>query len=187
MFRDDDIFTTQPTYTFEELFESSDKFLEEFKASGFNTEISDDKVKVLYLHLYAEYGHSHINDFSKDHWKYNIWSTIDKYGPTWEKNLQIQKRLRELTEKDLLGGGQMVTNVSMNPSTEPTTQTTEELPTVNQQTTSKNMRSILSGYEHLVVLLEADVTTEFTSKFKKFFKKIIIGKMKSYITNEEDD
>ena len=95
------------------------------------------------------------------------------YGPTWEKRLDVQNKLRGLTDKELIEGTKQINNHSYNPSTEPSTNDTEELPTTNEQTSTKYKKSKMDAYAILIALLETDVTEEFVAKFKKLFLSIV--------------
>lgn len=131
-----------------------------------------DKELIWYL-LYARYGNSHIAMSDENQFRAAINSTIFMYGPSWEKRLEIQANLRNLTEADMLTGGKAIYNHSYNPSTAPTTSSLEELNTINEQNTTNYKKSKLEGYSMLLSLLETDVTEEFIGKFKKLFLTVV--------------
>ena len=162
--------------TFSDVFDTAEGFKAEYEASTLATGLSrikSESVDILYYLLYARYGNSVIASFDENQFKYKVFSIIFQYGPTWERKLEAQKVIRELTEDDITRGTKRVNNRSYNPSTAPSTDTLEELPTINEQYTDGWKKSKLEGYASLLALLETDVTEEFISRFKKLFITIV--------------
>lgn len=95
------------------------------------------------------------------------------YGPTWSKRLDIQEKLRGLTEDELMHGSKAIHNQAFNPGTAPSTQTLEELTAINQQATTNHKKSKIQAYVDLYDVLATDVTKEFIDKFARFFIKIL--------------
>lgn len=173
------------TRTFADIFDEEDKFIQGFRNSKLNTDsLNDDDVKATYYLLYSRYGNSHILSSDENRFKYCIYSTMFSFGPTWAKRLQIQKRLRELTEEDLREGTRGTFNRAMNPETEPSTVDTEELAYVNEQNVQKYKKSKVEGYAMLWALLDTDVTTDYVKKFEKFFIRVLLPEGPLYY--EED-
>ena len=111
-----------------------------------------------------------------------------EYGPTWEKRLDIQKAIRDLTLDDIRLGSKAIYNQAMNPSTEPSTSTLEEITYINQQNTTNYKKSPLDGYSMLLELLDTDVTKEFVDKFKICFKTFVSPERPIiYVSEDEDD
>ena len=109
------------------------------------------------------------------------------YGPSWEKRLDIQKALRTLSTDEILTGAKAIHNHSYNPSTEPSTDTIDELPTINEQNTTKYKKNILEAYSELYQLIETDVTEDFLDEFKKLFIQVLAPDMPLlYATYPED-
>lgn len=109
------------------------------------------------------------------------------YGPTWEKRLEIQKDLREMSMDDLRESAKAIYNHSMNPSTSPSTDTLEELLTINDQNVTKHRRSKTDAYALLISLLETDVTEEFLNKFKKLFLTVVTPELPLWYVTETID
>lgn len=149
-----------------------------------NTDLQQEDIGGLYYLLYARYGNSHSAYGDENQFKYAIFSTIWQYGPTWKKRLEIQENLRNLKEDELLRGGKAIYNHSYNPNTAPSTNTLEELLTINDQNTTNYKKSKLEGYANLMALLETDVSEEFLGKFKKHFIKITAPDYPLYYTTE---
>ena len=159
--------------TFSNIWENVDEFKEDYSDNGIGVSISDDNATTLYYLLYARYGNSTIASSDENQFKYKLFSIIFQYGPTWEKRLDIQKKLREMSEDDLRESAKAIYNHSYNPSTAPSTDTLDELTTINDQNVTKHKRSRTDAYALLLSLLETDVTGEFLDKFKKLFITIV--------------
>ena len=130
-------------------------------------------IDLVYYLLYARYANSTIASISEEQFAYKVFSTIFMYGPTWEKRLEIQSKVRSLTEDEIIVGTKRIHNISMNPSIAPTTDTLDELTTINQQMTDGWKKSKLEGYGILESLLTTDVTEQFIGKFKKLFITVV--------------
>ena len=163
-------------------------FLSEYQNNGIQTTISEQNAKTLYYLLYSRFGNDVVASSDTNRFKYDVWGTIFSYGPTWEKKLEIQEKLRNLTDDDLLIGSTNILNHSYNPGTAPSTSTLDELPAINEQNTSKHKKSKMDAYAMLISLLETDVTQKFLDKFKKLFLKVVQPeKPLWYGTNTIDD
>lgn len=171
------------TNTFQEIWDSAAKFVAEYKANGIKTTISDDNCTTLYYLLYAKYGNNPIASSDENRFKYAVWATIFKYGPTWEKRLEIQDKLRALSEDDLLRSGKSIFNHAYNPSTEPSTGSIEELPGINEQNTNQFVKSKIDAYGSLMELLRTDVTEQFLGEFRKLFKICLLENPLLYVTD----
>lgn len=169
----DSVYGSYRTRTFTDIYPKVEDFIKDYTYNGIKTTITTDSITTLYYLLYARYGNSHIVNSDENQFKYRLFSTIFMYGPTWEKRLDVQNKLRGLTDKELIEGTKQINNHSYNPSTEPSTSDTEELPTTNEQTSTKYKKSKMDAYAILITLLETDVTEEFVAKFKKLFLSIV--------------
>lgn len=131
------------------------------------------KLDLIYYLLLSNYANSVIASDDENRFKYKVFSTIFQYGPTWAKELETQKAIRELSLDELQEGTRNIVNAAANPSTTPSTQDTEELPYVNNQNVSKTKRSKVDGYALLLSLLKDDVTESFMNRFKPLFLNIV--------------
>lgn len=191
------------TMTFTDIWDSAENFKTDFQAGPFASCIHygeaipnpkpgepanyPDNVSLVYYLLYARYGNSPIANRDINQFKYKIYSVIFQYGPTWEKRLDIQKKLRDLSEDEIRTGAKAVYNAAFNPSTAPSTAALEELPYINNQNTTNFKKSKLEAYSILWEALRTDVTNEFIKKFENCFKKFVRPeKPLVYITDEED-
>lgn len=95
------------------------------------------------------------------------------YGPSWQKRLEIQQKLIDLSDDEIVKGTTAIYNSALNPGQTPSTQTLEELNYINSQNTTKYKKSKIEGYATLYSLIETDVTEEFIGKFKKLFITVV--------------
>lgn len=190
-----DLFGNYYTKKFTEIYDNVDKFIADYKnqnaefPNGIPAIISDTNATTLFYMLYAKYGNSSITNMDENQFKYKLFTIIYEYGPTWEKRLSIQARLRELTEDDILIGAKQLSQHAYNPSDEVNPNLNDgEINTTNEQTRIKYTRSILDGYANLITLLETDVTERFLAEFKKLFITVVMpSKPLWYATNIEEE
>lgn len=177
------------TKLFTELYNEADDFLDDWKASGLYKSglIKDDSVKTIFYLLYAKHGNDPIANYDENQFAYRMWSIIFKYGPSWEKKLDIQESLRGLSESDIQQGSMSMYNRALNPDTIPGTDTNTELPYVNDQTVSKSKKGVLDAYNQLWALLTNDVTTVFIDRFDTLFLKIVSPQRSVIYTTELED
>lgn len=150
---------------------------------------SQDTASTLYYLLYARYGNSTIASSDINQFKFKLLSIIYSYGPTWEKRLDIQDKLRALTEDEIAAGNLTIMNHAYNPSTAPSTNSLEQLTYINEQDTNQTKRAKMDAYAYLWDLLDTDVTTEFINRFQKLFLTIVQPELplwyETIINNEE--
>ena len=159
---------------FTDVYGDVESFVNDYNTCGIPASLTDaNNVSTLYYLLYAKYGNSTIASSDTTQFKYKLFSIIFSYGPSWEKRLEIQEDLRELTQDQLVTGSTQIHNHSYNPSTAPSTSTLEELTTINEQNTTKGKRGLLDAYSFLWDLIDTDVTTEFLNRFASLFIKIV--------------
>ena len=177
------------TVLFTDVWESSEDFISDYTDVGIPVTIdASTSATTLYYLLYARYGNTPIANNDITQFKYKIFSIIFQYGPTWEKRLDIQKKLRDLTESDLLVGQKAIYNNALNPSTVPSTGSLDELTYINSQNTTNLKKSKMDAYTQLWDLLRTDITEEFLVQFKKCFKQFVAPeKPIIYISENEDE
>lgn len=174
---------------FTDIYPTGESFLSDYKTSKIPTSISDETVTTLYYLLYSRYGNSTIAASDTNRFKYDLFATIFSYGPTWEKRMDIQEKLRGLTDEELFTDHTIINNHSYNPSTAPSTSTLDELTTINEQNTQKGKRDKLSAYAMLIRTLWTDVTEQFLDKFQKLFLIILQPELPLWYATDiiEDD
>ena len=186
-----------PQYTtvlFTEVWDSAEDFKSDLEDSAFAGCMRDgslqgqpDDVSLLFYLLYAKYGNNPIANNDITQFKYKVFSIMFQYGPTWERKLDIQTTLRNLTETEILTGSKAIYNQALNPSTAPSTGSLDELTYINAQNTTNLKRSKLEGYELLLSLLDDNLTAKFIERFGICFKKFVYPEQPLlYITEDEE-
>ena len=162
------------TKTFNEIWANYTTFSTDFSTSPFNGIIKANNLEILYYLLYAKFGNSFITNLDENQWKFKVFSTIWKYGPAWEKKLEIQANLKELDikSKDFLKGARAIYNKALNPETEPSTSALTELTYINEQNTTNYEKSKMDALTQLWNLIATDVTDSFLERFAPLFKRI---------------
>lgn len=183
----DSLYGSYRTRTYADIWSNVNSFLSDYQSVGIQQTISTETATNLYYLLYARYGNSNIASSDENQFKYKLFALIFMYGPTWEKRLDIQEKVRNLTEEELRESAKAIYNHSYNPSTAPSTDTVDELLTINDQNVTKHRRSKTDGYALLMSLLETDVTAEFLDRFKRLFITIVEPNLPLwYVTDQED-
>lgn len=174
------------TVLFGEIYTSAAEFLADYNLSPLK-KMSENEATTLFYLLFARYGNNPIANMSVDAFKMKLFATMYQYGPTWAKRIDIQDKLRNLTDDELRTGNKTIMNSALNPETLPSTGALEELTYINQQNTSGNKKSYINAYADLWELLKVDVTEDVLNKFKHLFKTIVIPEHTLIYTTEEDE
>ena len=162
------------TVLFTQVYDNVDTFLEDYNNIGIPAKVQESNVKTLYYLLYARFANSPIANRDINQFKYKLFSIIFEYGPTWEKELDIQDRLNSLTEEELSIGNRIVYNHAYNPGDEPSTSSLNELSYIDRQSTQNTKRSKVDGYAVLLSLLDDKITERFVKRFTKLFKQFVL-------------
>lgn len=175
------------TRTFIEIFPDEATFTREYNTNGVGQPLDADHIKTLYYLLYGRYGNSHIASSDENTFKYRIWSNIFMYGPAWQKRLEIQADIMAKDIAELSAGDFAIHNHSYNPGTTPSTTDTEELPTINEQNTTRYKKGLMSTYTQLWELISTDVTKYFLDTFKKLFLQIVNPELPLWYVTQLND
>ena len=138
-----------------------------------NNSLENDVIDKLYYLLYARYGNAPIAHYDETQFKYNIFALIFQYGPSWQKELKLQQKLRALKDDEIQEGQFAIYNHAAHDATAPSTHTKTELDYINDQNTTRMKKGKLTAYNDLLVLLKRDVTKAFIDRFAKLFNPII--------------
>ena len=217
------------TNLFCEIWDSSDKFLADYNNTGTEftnqvpTTISQENALMTYLLLFSRYGNNPIANYDVNQFKNKIFTIIWQYGPAWEKRLSMQEDIRNLTLQEIMTGTKTdwssegtqsqnnsgtdttINNHAYNPSTAPTTQSTNELDYIDQQQVAKGSntstisgtdskttgqvitKSKMDAYAQLWELVTTDVTNGYIAKFKNCFKQFVAPERRMiYVTEDEE-
>lgn len=162
---------------FSEVYMNLEEFVLDYNTIGIPKKLAkEETIETIYYLLLAEYANSTIQNTDLHQFRLLVFATIFEYGPTWEKRLEIQDKLRSLSLEDgseIYLGSKAVYNKAFNPGTAPSNADLTELPFINEQNTTNYKKGKLDGLAYLADLLETDVTRGFIDKFRKLFKKVI--------------
>lgn len=178
------------TVLFTDIWDDVDEFKADLADSPFAGCISTsspDSVSLVFYLLYSRYGNNPIANQDEEQFKMKLFATIFQYGPAWEKRLDIQSKLRALTEADILKGSGAIYNTALNPSTAPSTATLDELEYINSQNTTNYKKSKMDAYAQLWELISTDVTEEFLDKFKRCFKMFVSAERPLLYVSEDEE
>lgn len=180
------------TRTFTEIFPNEDTFVNEVRESRLNNPaITTEHLQQLYYLLYAAYGNSNIASSDENQFKYKMYTIIFNKGGKWQKNLEIQERLENLTESEITQINKVITNHAFNPGEIDAMSNGIDGETllnyINDQTANTMKGSILTAYNNYITLL-LDVSTDFIREFKPLFLTIVQPELPLwYISSEEDE
>ena len=178
------------TILFTDVWDDVAEFKSDFAASPFTGSIkatTPDNVSIVFYLLYARYGNNPIANNDVDQWKMKIFSVIYQYGPSWEKRLDIQAKLRALSENDLRKGSEAVHNHANNPSTSPSTYDDGHLAYINDQNVTLYQKPKMEAYAQLWDLIDTDVTEEFIQRFKNCFKTFVAPEKPLLFVSESEE
>ena len=172
---------------FTDVYDSAESFLADYGNIGLPKTISDTSATTLFYLLYGRFGNDIIASSDTNRFKYRLFSIVWQYGPAWEKKLEVQKKLRDMSEADILTGSRQIYNNATHPATEPGTNTDEELEYIDSQNVTKARKGKLEGYALLLSLIDTDVTQEFLNKFQKLFLTMVQPEEPLYYITEDDN
>lgn len=178
------LYGTYRTKKFSDVWTNAEDFISDYQNIGIPVTVPVNSesgtagtITTLFYLLYSRYGNDIVAASDITRFKYNLFSIVWQYGPTWAKDLEIQEKVRALTEADLEEGNTQIHNTADNPSTDPSTATTEYLEYVKSQNVTKNKKGKIEGLMMLQSMIRKDVTEEFISRFKKLFLTIVLPEL----------
>lgn len=155
------------------------------QSADHSTYLTTDSLVVVYYQLYAKYGNSHIAYRDVMQFLVNLSSILLNYGPTWQKKVEIQETLRELTDDDIRLGTKAIYNHAFNPATDITdTAQLDELTAINEQNTTNFKQSPTDAYVKLYSILTDSVTDIFINRFRRLFVTIVEPNVANWYVEE---
>ena len=173
------------TKTFTQIWDNAGAFADDYAASGLGGAISRDSAISLYYLLYAKHANDHTASTDNTQFKYGVFSTIFKYGSAWESRLELQRKIRDLTEEEITKGNTHITNHAANPNTEPANDAFDALNYIDDQSAALVRRNKLEAYAQQYNNIVSDVTEEFLAHFKPLFRTFIVNTPLFYISDDE--
>lgn len=176
------------TKLFTDVFPDVTTFIVEHDHCQLPKKIGQDSLTTIYYLLYARYGNNPISNMDVNQFKYKVFAIIFQYAPAWEKKLQVQEIIRGLDADEILQGSKTIYNHALNPSTDPSTASLEELNYINDQNTTSFKRNKLEAYGALLEVISDDVTEAFILRFKSLFRQFIApDSLYLYVTPEDEE
>lgn len=175
------------TKTFATVFPKVDDFILCYNEGKIPALLEEKDVHTLYYLLYARYANSPIANLDENQWKYKMLSVIFQYGPAWVKRLEIQAKIRGLTDEEIIIGSKAIYNRALNPDTIPSTKSLEELERIDEQNTTNYKKSKLEAYSMLMENIRVDVSEVFLQKFDKLFLTVVANQYPAIYESEEED
>ena len=178
------------TETFQEVWQSAAEFIKDYKESEINSSaellgqdtFTDAELTMIYYLLYSRYANSSHASSDIHQFKYGMFSTIFMYAPTWFKRLQIQKKMREMTEDELREGAIQWSDLAENPGT--VVPAGDLIDGLKSQNVGRTKKSKLQAYAALAELLKTDVSNDFLSKFQRLFIRVVMPDYPLWYENE---
>lgn len=154
---------------FTDVWTQAEDFIKDYNDNPMPNTISEEEATTVFYLLYSKYGNSTISSSDITRFKFRVFAIIFQYAPTWSKRLEIQKKLRELSDDEISKGSVQIYNDAENPSSEPSTDTNGYLTYINRQNVTHNKKGVLDSYALLYDILKTDVTEQFLNRFKNLF------------------
>lgn len=176
---------------FSDVYPTVDSFIADYTDCGIEPTLVNENNQTLtnlYYMLYSKYGNSTIASSDENQFRYGLWTIVFMYGPTWEKRLELQKKIRNLTLEEAKAATANINNFAEHPNTNPSTKSLDELPYISQQTAMRTKRGDLEALAAQYGQLMTDVTERFLGEFKKLFLKVVYPEVPGwYIDYPEED
>ena len=177
------------TRSFADIFPDVDTFKDTFRECGLNVaSLTDVNLEILYYQLYAQFGNSHISSSDENQFKYRVFMIIYNKGLIWQKSLEIQRTLQNLSEDQIMLSSKYLSSHAFNPGEGGTKVTDGEalLDYINDQSSSKQtgpyIASMITYMQSLV-----DVSSAFIAEFKKLFLVIVNPEIPLWYEEEEEE
>ena len=165
--------------TFGEIFPDVDAFKDIYNSGVIparlltGTEYAKYDISAIYALLCSEYFGAHISMSSEDWFKLKVMQTIFEYGPQWQREMALQDKLLKLTDAELRAGSKAIYNHAAHPSTEPSTDTDDELPYIDDQNVTKYAKEKARAFAEGAAGLDDSATRRFVNRFRKLFIRFL--------------
>lgn len=135
--------------------------------------LDTDSLETLYYLIAGQYKNSHIANTDLDQFQALFFNTMYQNTQAYLKKQEIRDNLLALTDDEILAGTTTVFNHAYNPSTEPSTGSTNELDYVNDQNVTKYKKAKVDAYSMYLSEIRSDPTETYLGKFKPLFLMIV--------------
>lgn len=181
------------TKKFSDVFEDLDSFKSEFRSSPLNeANLTDSTLGIVYAELYARFGDSYYTATNMYRNKLKTFSILKNEGLIFQKKLEIQNAILNMSLADLKDDGVIVNNYAENPAEDSvgTYETGEYegedyMKFVNNQSAQKSKKGKLTAYRDQLYSLK-NVTDSFIDKFKVLFEKLLWSSYLPVLSREQE-
>jgi hypothetical protein len=125
--------------------------------------------ETIYTLLMAEYKNSHVASDDPTRFVLKCAALMYQYAPQYQREMEIQVKLRDMTQDEMLNGGETIANEAAHPGKTMDVDAHEKVTTVNAQRTAWRQKDKATAYAELYALLDADITTRFVNRFRRLF------------------
>lgn len=180
------------TRTFDQIFPDAATFVTFYETCGIPQVIKGDgdyadyDIEVIYILLAAEYMGCHIAPSSEDRFKLKMMTTLYEYGPIWQRDMTLQRKLLDMSDEKILEGGKAIYNKALNPDLDPSTGSLEELTYISEQNTTNYKKNAPDAYAQIRDGLMPMATRSFVERFRPLFIKVGYPDYPLLYVEEED-
>ena len=186
-----DIYVKGHNKTFYEIYPSNTDFVNQLlnppyvdMINYYDSSMGSDYLNTVYLLLYSRYGNSSIASSDVNRFKANLVERLCAYGPSHKKRLDIQRKIRELSEEELQKGSIDITNTARNPNT--TVEAGDLVQHINGQNQNYHKRSKIEALIYQYNFLDKDLNEDFLEAFKPLFSIYVTDPI-LYANYQEDE
>ena len=168
----DRLFGNYLNMTFSDIYPSAEEFMEDAQglaAKLIPEDFTPDSLEITYYLLLARYANSSIAAADVNRFKLQLFSLIYQFGGTWQKKVELQKKIRTLAETEARKSNVQINNHAYNPATQTSTTAFDPLKHIDQKSAATQTKGLLETYAQIGLLLDDSITEDFISHFKKLF------------------
>lgn len=177
--------------TFLDIWQSFDTFKADYdELNEFNVVIDEAYLKKTFYLLVARYGDQAITGYRDEpRWKLMVFATIGTYAPVWEEKSKLQETIRNMSIEQFKTASKTIYNTALNPNSQPSTNSLEELNYINSQNTSNRIVSDYDAIARKWELLNDDLDKNYMDHFKGLFSKFLLTDSPLYVyeNNTEEE
>lgn len=171
---------------FTDVFEDKDTFIGFLSTCGLQPSVTTENLTTLYYLLYARYGNSVVASSDINQFQYKVAAIIFNEGHVWQKKLEIQRTLSEMTIEEAQVSGKGISSHAYNPGEQYDLDSEGILQTINDQNVNTQKVSPVVAAQLLYQSVE-DVTTSFINKFADLFLKFVAPEQPLWYVTDDDE
>lgn len=172
-------YTSYRTRTFAEIFPNVTTLGEFYEETGLPNRLLAGPgfeaytLSTIYTLLISRYASCPIKSSDENRFKIELCTLIMQYAPVWQKEMNMQDKILQLTDDELRIGSKAIYNAARNPGTAPSTTSLEELTYIDSQNTTQHAKGKGESFAALSAYIDDTVTERFLSRFAKLFVVVL--------------